>query len=184
MSRRADCFDRTRTNQTSINLRDLTDAIARAVAAQRGTVSANPTDSNGGHTGPTSPVERALFGADCPHPEGECECVPIRPDTAARDLTELDKRLRRLEVDTEWVAQFVRGYGGRAPTAKDLREVAAANHAEPECELCRDLCARHEPVHRLGRCRWCYEFQRRNGRDASAAELDRHHAGLQVRVKA
>jgi hypothetical protein len=113
-----------------------------------------------------------------------------------REIAELDRVLRRLAVDAQWLRACIDRWTPRAPSDKDRAEVERANaETVQECWVMRRHTNTFEPalcVTSLGGlldeerpvCRWVYDFARRMGRLPGAEECQRHAAGQTVRVGA
>lgn len=121
----------------------------------------------------------------------------LRPDTAARDLSELQTSLARARQNLERALAIVNTYTPRPPNALERQRMADAN--EPHCES----CARTEVANGIPRweppltqerstvgdrltephwlCRWCYDHVTQTGTKPNTDELDQHHSGARVR---
>lgn len=172
MSKRDDYLGLARTD-LEVCADNLGAAVARMMAARPGVPGAasydGPSVSGGGSS--LTPTERA---AD----------QRMRGDRTQADIDQMDRALREIGRYALVLRRIVESWTPHAPTDRDKRDVERANDPTPECALCRMHANVHEPVHRSGRCRWCYDFAKRIGRVPAKEELQRHHDGLQVRVKA
>jgi hypothetical protein len=121
----------------------------------------------------------------------------LRPDTAARDLSELQTSLARARQNLERALAIVNTYTPRPPNALERQRMADAN--EPHCESCARIevakgIPRWEPPLTQERstvgdrltephwlCRWCYDHVTQTGTKPNTDELDQHHSGARVR---
>jgi len=121
----------------------------------------------------------------------------LRPDTAARDLSELQTSLARARQNLERALAIVNTYTPRPPNALERQRMADAN--EPHCESCARIevakgIPRWEPPLTQERstvgdrltephwlCRWCYDHVTQTGAKPNTDELDQHHSGARVR---
>lgn len=181
---------------------DLTEAAAihdLAVRKLRDQIRGQPGSglAGGGSRTLASPVETAL-GLNDSNP-GRDHTYRLTADRPAVVLEMIDKLTARIAKDTAILVRLLASEIPHAPTPKDQREVERLNDpaVAGECELTRKHLGCHEPAHTANPTdvggilttpkmlsRWVYDFVRTTGREPTASELDRHHRGLKVTVKA
>jgi len=179
VSKRTDTHARIIDDLTHHTPAQVADAIRRLMDARPALPGAASTDGTRGRGGSSS-----------------VEALALNVDPVAAEIKELDRLLRRLEVDALRLRSLIGRYQPRTATAKDQVEVDRQN-AEPlpECFWMRRCANTFEPAlctSNLGGlldverpvCRWVYDFARRMGRLPGAEECQRHAAGQKVRVVA
>lgn len=143
-----------------------------------------------------------LDGLDCDgetievaDPTGE---AALTPDKAARDLTELDRRLRRIANDADVILAVLGRWTPRATREDERAKLTAINTPNPCCDNCSRVeitpgrrvwepPLRDKPTNVGGvlsqarvLCRWCYEHVRSTGVVPDLTELRDRHQGNRV----
>lgn len=175
---------------------DYPKALAALEDARRGLPGSGFGNGGGGHSS-ASPVEAALgltLGSEDDDDKGP---KYPHPDLAQARLDELAVLLPQIKYAAQRLRSLVVGNTPHAPTRKDQREVASANHVDTVCECCTKWRpkGRTELVHAtgdvngvlapltFGLCRWCYDFVRDIGRLPNRGDVERNNDGKRRTAK-